>query len=67
MSDDLEQIKKDVANIKKQVNKIDKKLDLHIERIWAIYDSQKPTETVKNLFGGNKNETIWVEQYRSRK
>jgi|TARA_B100000676_G_C18037591_1_gene822710 archaellum component FlaC len=55
MSDDLEQIKKDVASIKKQINKIDKKLDLHIERIWAIYDHlQKPIETVKNLFGGNK-------------
>ena len=48
-------VKKDIADIKKQLNELNKKLDVHIDRIWAIYSHlQKPIETVKNLFGGNR-------------
>ena len=55
MSYDLKKVKKDIADIKKQLNELNKKLDVHIDRIWAIYGHlQKPIETVKNLFGGNK-------------
>ncbi len=55
MSDDLKKIKKDITDIKKQLNELNEKLDVHIDRIWAIYSHlQKPIETVKNLFGGNK-------------
>jgi archaellum component FlaC len=55
MSDDIKKIKKDVADIKKQIHELNNKLDGHIERIWAVYNHlQKPIETVKNLFGGNK-------------
>tara|TARA_B100000575_G_C23042556_1_gene600097 strand:- start:905 stop:1075 length:171 start_codon:yes stop_codon:yes gene_type:complete len=55
MSEDLKQIKKDITEIKHDLSELNKKLDLHIDKIWQIYDHlQKPIERVKSLFGGNK-------------
>ena len=58
MNKDIEQLKKQLDQIEKTVYRIEsdtiklhKKLDMHIDKIWQVYESlRNPIKAVSNMF-----------------